>query len=98
MLARPEFNTREDILLFLGSKPRDEEFYWGDSQNCACGQYAKARGKMQNDCWGQHGGLLCKLNFLAEKVANLPKGRKVANLPKGRGTFGALYDLAEREL
>lgn len=95
MLARPEFNTREDILLWLGSKPRKEKYYWGDPCACACGQYAKARGKFVErgamNHWMHHGGLINRLNGLAWRAAvHIPQN--------GCGTFGALYDLAEKEL
>jgi len=39
MLARPEINSAEHILLWLASKPPQQRYRWPNRHSCACGQY-----------------------------------------------------------
>lgn len=49
MLYHPKWNyhpvgSLEDFISWAQTKPPDEEYYWPDSQVCACRQYLQARG------------------------------------------------------
>ena len=46
MLSRKEWTkpSLEDFIAWLETKPKDEEYDWGDSRICPCGQYARSIG------------------------------------------------------
>jgi hypothetical protein len=45
MLQRPEYNTREHILLWLAGK--SGTFYWRNPHICACAQYQHAHDRKE---------------------------------------------------
>ncbi len=46
MLYSPKWSENlNDFLAWVEQQPANEPYNWANSQNCACGQYAKAIGK-----------------------------------------------------
>ena len=81
MLARPEPNTREHILLWLSSKDPEEKYLWESYTFCACAAYARETMGLRDIRWAGEmypGSALGELNRMA----------------MGLKTFGALYKRA----
>jgi hypothetical protein len=83
MLARPEIGTRAHILLWVASKPPEEEYYWRDAQHCACGQYSK-------EFYGEAGAWTVTNPLLPIHEMN-GHASAVMNPHTSCGTFGDLY-------
>jgi hypothetical protein len=83
MLARPEIGSKAHILLWLASKPPEEQFYWRDWTVCACGQYSFAFYEDARAWTRQPAtGPIHELNQMA---------RWVSNRGTSYGRFGDLY-------
>ena len=78
MLARPEIGSREHILLWLASQPKDRKYYWPCTTCCACAQYSEACGEPLS--FWVHTQPVIDMNAVARDVS----GSKT-------GTYGKLY-------
>ena len=91
MLQRPEIFSREDILLFIGSKNPEEKYDWSNAKICARGQYLASRGitrhhKKYYDLIWSNEFPIRELNNIAHICHN-----------EDKDTFGELHQALQRQ-